>query len=80
MIKLWPSYIHTDCACSGVPDFLQPCGLGSSAHGSFQARLLECVAISFSRDETLVLCLSCSDWQTLYHWCHLGIPEAARLP
>ena len=37
---------------------------GSSVHGIFQARVLECVAISFSRgssrprDQTLVICIA----------------------
>ena len=48
-----------------VSNFLQPHGLylpGSSIHGIFQARLLECIAISFSRgssqsrDRTPVSC------------------------
>ena len=37
---------------------------GSSAHGILQARILEWVAISFSRDRIQV---SCSGWQILYH-------------
>ena len=45
----------------------------SSVHGIFQARMLEWVAISFSRgfsqprDQTRVSCVSCIDRQILYH-------------
>ena len=46
---------------------------GSSVHGIFQARILEWVAISFSRgsswprDRTWVSCISCIGRQVLYH-------------
>ena len=44
---------HTVCvSCSVVPDSLRPRGRsppGSSVHGIFQARILEWVAIFFSR-------------------------------
>ena len=52
--------------------------LGSSAHGIFQARILELVAISFSRgssqlrDQTHVSCVSWTGRRILYHFCHLG--------
>ena len=54
---------------------------GSSVHGISQARILEWVAISFSRgsswsrDWTHVACVSCSSFVgrlILYHKCHLG--------
>ena len=51
---------------------------GSSVHGISQARILEWVAISYSRgsswprDWTWVSCVSCIGRQVLYHWCHLG--------
>ena len=47
---------------------------GSSIHGIFQARLLEWVAISFSRgssrprDQTLVSCIASSCFYHLSHW------------
>ena len=47
---------------------------GSSVHGIFQARVLEWVAISFSRrssgsrDQTRVSWVSCIGRWTLYHW------------
>ena len=46
---------------------------GSSLHGLFQARILEWVAISYSRgsfrtrDQTQVSCVSCIGRQILYH-------------
>ena len=45
---------HTrTCSCSVVSDSLWPYGLysqpGFSVHGIFQARILECIAISYSR-------------------------------
>ena len=54
---------------------------GSSIHGIFQARVLEWVAISFSkgsslhrdRTQTLPHC-----WQTLYHLSHQGSPSAGE--
>ena len=62
--------------CSPV-DCSQP---GSSAHGIFQARILEWVAISSSREssqsrnQTCVFCISCIGRLILYHQCHLGNP------
>ena len=47
---------------------------GSSVHGIFQARILEWVAISFSRgsswprDQTRVSCISCTGTWMLYCW------------
>ena len=60
--KLQPTCDPMDCS--------QP---GSSVHGIFQARILECVAISFSRgssrprDWTRVPYISCIGRQVLYH-------------
>ena len=61
------------CAHSIVSDSLPPHGLynlpGSSVHGVFQARMLEGVAISFSRapswprNWTWVSCVSCDTWE-----------------
>ena len=53
---------------------------GSSVHGNFQARILEQVAISFSRrpswprDWTHVSCISCTGRQGLYQLSHQGSP------
>ena len=52
---------------------------GLSVHGIFQARILEWVAISYSRgcfqprDQTQVSCVSCIGRQIIY-LCHLGSP------
>ena len=54
---------------------------GSSVHGIFQARILEWVAISFSkesswpRDWTQVFCISCTDRWVFYH-CATWEPPA----
>ena len=54
---------------------------GSSAHGIFQARILEQVAISSSRgssqlrDRTRISYVSCVGRWILYHWRHLGGPK-----
>ena len=56
---------------------------GSSAHGIFQARILEWVAISSSRgcshprDQTCISCVSCIGRQVLYHKRHLGSPRCS---
>ena len=53
---------------------------GSSVHGILQARILEWVAISFSRgspqprDRTRICSVSYIGRQVLYSWCHLGSP------
>ena len=63
--------------CSFVPDSLRPhdCSLPvSPVPGIFQARILEQVAISFSRgssrpkDWTHISCVSCIGRQIPYHW------------
>ena len=72
------------CVCAHVHMCTQSCQTlcnpmdcsptGSSAHGIFQARLLESVAIPFSRrssqprDQNHVSCGSCTGRQILYHW------------
>ena len=62
---------------------LLPHGLylpGSSVHGIFMARILEWIAVTYSRgsswprDETHNSGLSHIDKRGLYHWCHLGSP------
>ena len=50
---------------------------GSSVHGILQARILEWVAISFSRGsfqprDQICLYVSCIGWQILYHLHYLG--------
>ena len=73
-------YVHT-YACvlshSVMPSLCDPMDSsppGSSVHGIVQARILEWVAISFSRGSswprvlTCVSCVFCIDRWTLYHW------------
>ena len=54
---------------------------GSFVHEIFQARILDCVAISSSRgsaqfrDQTHI---SCIGRQILYHFAHLGSPQRER--
>ena len=54
--------------------------LGSSVHGILQARILEWVAMPFSRgssrprDQTCDSYFSCVGRQVLYHWHYLGSP------
>ena len=70
--------VAQSCLTLGDP---MDCSLpGSSVHGILQARILECVAICYSRgssqprDWTHISCVSCMGRQILYHWCHLGSP------
>ena len=64
-------------SAQSCPTLFDPmdCSLpGSSVHGIFQARILEWVAISFSRgfsqprDQTFISCVSRIGRQILYHW------------
>ena len=54
---------------------------GSSVQGILQARILEWVAMTSSResswpkDWTHISYISCIGRQILYHWCHLGSPK-----
>ena len=56
--------------CGSIDCSLQ----NSSVHGIVQARILEWVAISFSResswlrDQTCIFCISCIGKQILYYW------------
>ena len=58
---------------------------GSSVHGIFQARILEWIAIAFSRgssqprDRTQVSCVSCTDRRILYHWATWEAPCVSGL-
>ena len=53
---------------------------GPSVHGILQARILEWVAMFSSRgscqprDQTHILCISCSASRFFTHWGHLGSP------
>ena len=67
-------------SCLTVCNPVDCSALGSSVHGILQARILEWVAISFSRassqpgDWTHVSYISCTGRQALYHSNHLGSP------
>ena len=58
---------------------------GSSVHGIFQTRILEWVAVSFSResswlrDWTLISYVSCIGRQNLYHWATWEAPGGHML-
>ena len=72
------------CVCSVTQLCLTLCGPmdcsppGSSVHGILQVRILEWVAIPFSRgsshprDPTHVSCITCMGRWILYHQCPLG--------
>ena len=66
-------------SCPALCDPMNCCPPGSSLHWILQAKILEWVAISFSRgpcwsrDRTRVSYLSCIGRQTLYQLCHLGM-------
>ena len=75
-VELARMYIHTYILshvwlCSSMD-----CSLpGSSVHGILQARILEWVAISFTRGSSWPrdrTCVSCIGRQILYHLSHLG--------
>ena len=80
-------YIHCLCMCSSVIHWCQTlykpmdCSLpGFSVHGLSQARILEWVAISFSRgsswprDQTRFSCFSCTGRWVLYHCTTYCLP------
>ena len=72
-------------SCVRLCDPMNRSPSGFSVHGIFQARILEWVAISFSRalfhpglfstlGLTRITCISCIGRQILYHWSPLGSP------
>ena len=77
------SKLATGCECSVVFNFCDPMDYnppGSSIHGTSQVRILEWVAISFSRgsaqprDWTCVSCVSCIGRWILLPLSHMGSP------
>ena len=66
--------------CPALCDPMNCSPPGSSVLGIFQARILEWVAISFSRrssrprDQNFISCTGVFTRWILYHWCHLGSP------
>ena len=81
ILFLYPAYIRRClCAAQSHPTTCNPMDCspsGSSVYRIFQARILEWVAISFSRgssqprDRFRISCVSGIGRQILYHWCHL---------
>ena len=87
-------FFHQDlasvCGCSVVHSYLTLCDPmdsnlpGSSIHGISKARILEQVAISFSRGSsqprnwTCVSCIPYMDRQILYHWATREAHLASR--
>ena len=87
-ITSWPLKLNGEmcvcvcvCVCSVMSDSCNPMDCsppGSSEHEIFQARILEQVAISFSRgssrprDRTLISCVSCAGRRVLYQLSHQG--------
>ena len=67
-------------SCLALCDPLDCSPPGSSVCGILQARILEWVAISYSRgsswprERTQVCCVSCTGGQVVCHYCHLGSP------
>ena len=65
-------------SCPTLCDPMDSSPPGSSVHGILQARILEWVAISFSRgssqprDGTCISCISCIGKRILYYKHHLG--------
>ena len=67
-------------SCPTLCDPMDASPLGSFVHGILQARILQCIAISFSRghswlkDQTLVSCVSYTGRPVLYQLSHEGSP------
>ena len=77
MLTLIPEVMHTWCIvcvlCLTICNSMDCSPPGSSVHASFQTRILECVAVYYSRgssqprDQTCVFCISCIGRQILYY-------------
>ena len=80
LVRVWPQSRPTLC------DSMNCSPLGSSVHRIFQIRILECVAISFSRvsswfrDWTHVSFVSYTGRQILYHWAIVDVIVVYRYP
>ena len=76
--RLMCLYAHVCSVMSNSCDPMEHSLPGFSVHGIFQARTLEWVVISYSREfsplryQTYVSCVSCIGRQILYHQSHLG--------
>ena len=79
--------MHTESlqSCPTLCDPIDCNPPGSSVHGILQARILEWVAISYSRgssrprDRTQISYVSCIGSQVLYHYCYLASPFLSML-
>ena len=80
--------VHTwECpqSCLSLCDSMDYSPPGFSAHGIFQARILEWSATSYSqgssqaRDQTSTSCISCFGRQILYHQRHLDFTTTSPL-
>ena len=84
----WKSHMLL-CVCACVLSHVRLCDPrdcgppGSSVHGVLQARTLEWIAISYSRepswprDRIHISCVSCIGRRVLDHWHNLGSPSVA---
>ena len=82
--NVWPHLYSVAPSCSTLCDHMD-CGLQtSSVHGTFQTRILKCVALFSSRgsfqskDYTDISCVSCIGWQIFYHWANWEAPTMTR--
>ena len=72
LVTIWKAWTHAQ-SCPTLCHSMDCTLSGFSVHGIFQARILEWVAISFSRgssrprDQTCVSCVSCTGRQIPYH-------------
>ena len=75
---VWDVLCSVTQSCPTLCDSMNCSPLGSSVHGILQARILECVSISYStgssrlRDGT---CVSCIGRWILYHWATWDVHE-----
>ena len=75
--------VHTQ-SCPTLCSPMDCSPLSSSAHGTFQARILEWGTIYYSRgssrlgDQTHISCVSCIGRWILYQLCHLGSHSAVH--
>ena len=84
-LALLPAYVHAKSlqSCPAHCDHMDYSPLGSSVHGIVQARILEWLAMPFSRrsswprDGTQVSYVPSTGCWVLYHWHYLGSPSSA---
>ena len=68
LIHNWRERVMTVFSCISVITRIQP---GSPVHGILQTRMVEWVAISYSRDQIFVCCIFCTSRQILLSLGHL---------